>query len=47
MKGFDYARMERDLNDLGRQGWEALSTLAPSCGAGQAIEVVVLKRALG
>lgn len=45
-KGFDYAQIERDLNDLGREGWEALSTIAPSYGQGQAIEVaVILKKA--
>jgi hypothetical protein len=37
---------EQDLNDLGREGWEALSTLAPSYGQGQAIEIaVMLKKA--
>ncbi|MEC3976812.1 DUF4177 domain-containing protein [Amycolatopsis sp. H20-H5] len=46
MKGFDYNQIELDLNDLGREGWEALSTIAPSFGSGQAIEVaVVLKKA--
>ncbi len=42
MKGFDYGQIERDLNELGREGWEALGTMAPSWGAGQTIEVVVL-----
>lgn len=42
MKGFDYGQIEKDLNDLGQQGWEAFSTLAPSFGAGQAIEITVL-----
>ena len=42
MRGFDYAQMERDLNDLGAEGWEAVGTLSPSYGAGQAIEVVVV-----
>jgi len=47
MKGFDYGQIEQDLKDLGRDGWEALSTVAPSYGAGQAIEIaVVLKKAL-
>ncbi|MFF0744856.1 DUF4177 domain-containing protein [Streptomyces sp. NPDC004111] len=46
MKGFDYGQMEKDLNELGREGWEAFSTLAPSYGSGQAIEItVLLKRA--
>ncbi|MEU4315476.1 DUF4177 domain-containing protein [Nocardia sp. NPDC024068] len=45
MKGFDYGQMEQDLNDLGRKGWEAVGTLAPSFGSGQAIELaVILKR---
>ncbi len=44
-KGFDYSEVERQLNDLGSQGWEMVSTIAPSFGAGQAIEIaVVLKR---
>ncbi len=47
MKGFDYAQMEQDLNELGRAGWEALSTIAPSYGAGQATEVVVLLKRAG
>ncbi len=42
LKGFDYQQMEQDLNDLGREGWEALSTLAPSYGQGQAIEIAVM-----
>ncbi|MFI1459339.1 DUF4177 domain-containing protein [Nocardia carnea] len=42
MKGFDYDRMEQDLNDLGRKGWEAVGTLAPSFGSGQAIEVALI-----
>ncbi|WP_199546497.1 DUF4177 domain-containing protein [Streptomyces sp. N35] len=41
MKGFDYEQIERDLNELGRDGWEAVSTMAPSWGAGQAIEITV------
>ncbi|WP_030106708.1 hypothetical protein [Actinoalloteichus caeruleus] len=32
MKGFDYEPIERDLNDLGRQGREAVSTLPPASG---------------
>ncbi|WP_375486076.1 DUF4177 domain-containing protein [uncultured Jatrophihabitans sp.] len=44
-KGFDYTEIERDLNEHGSQGWEMLSTIAPSFGAGQAVEIaVVLKR---
>lgn len=42
MKGFDYVQMERDLNDLGRKGWEAVDTLSPSFGSGQAIEIAVI-----
>lgn len=46
LKGFAYDEIEQDLNDLGREGWEALSTLAPSYGQGQVMEVaVILKRA--
>ena len=45
MKGFDYGQVAQDLNDLGREGWEALSTVAPSFGQGQAMEIaVILKR---
>ncbi|MEU1522352.1 DUF4177 domain-containing protein [Nocardia rhamnosiphila] len=47
MKGFDYARIEEDLNELGRAGWEAFSTLAPSFGSGQAIEISVILKRLG
>lgn len=48
MKGFDYEQIEQDLNDLGRQGWEVLSTIAPSYGQGQAIALaVVLKKVYG
>ncbi len=44
-KGFDYAEVERQLNDYGGEGWEMVSTVSPSFGSGQAIEVaVVLKR---
>lgn len=48
MRGFDYERMEADLNGFGRDGWEVVSTLAPSFGAGQAIELaILLKRPAG
>lgn len=43
LKGFDYSRLEEDLNELGSQGWEAFSTLAPSFGSGDV--TVLLKRA--
>lgn len=44
-KGFDYSEVERELNEQGLQGWEMISTIAPSFGSGQAIEIaVVLKR---
>ncbi|MGW5382318.1 DUF4177 domain-containing protein [Nocardia sp. NPDC003963] len=46
MKGFDYDRIQQDLNDLGREGWEAFSTLAPSFGSGQAIEISVMLKKL-
>jgi uncharacterized protein DUF4177 len=47
-KGFDYAAMERELNELGAQGWETVGTIVPSVGAGQSIEIgVVLKRTVG
>ncbi|GAA0578159.1 DUF4177 domain-containing protein [Kribbella sandramycini] len=43
-KGFKYEELEAELNTLGRQGWEAVSTLAP----GAAVEVaVLLKRPRG
>ncbi|MEU6843542.1 DUF4177 domain-containing protein [Streptomyces sp. NPDC046716] len=41
MKGFDYEQIEKDLNELGGEGWEAFSTIAPSFGAGQAVEIAV------
>ena len=45
-KGFKYDEIENHLNELGRDGWEMLSTVAPSFGSGQAMEVaVILKRA--
>ncbi|WP_394938033.1 DUF4177 domain-containing protein [Psychromicrobium sp. YIM B11713] len=48
MKGFDYKQIEQDLDGLGQEGWEAFSTLAPSFGAGQAIELaVMLKKVSG
>ncbi len=44
-KGFDYTEVEAQLNGYGREGWEMVSTIAPSFGAGQSIEIaVVLKR---
>ena len=44
-KGFKYDQIEQDLNDLGQQGWETVSTLAPSYGQGQTIDLtVILKR---
>ncbi len=43
-KGFDYAEIERQLSDLGAQGWEAVSTLQPSIGAAATDIVVLLKR---
>lgn len=46
MKGFNYGHIESDLNEAGKAGWEAFNTLAPSFGAGQAIELaVMLKKA--
>lgn len=44
-KGFKYEQIEQDLNEWGRQGWEAVSTLVPSYGQGQTIDMaVILKR---
>ena len=46
LKGFDYTQVEAELNEEGTAGWEIVSTIAPSFGAGQAVEsAVVLKRA--
>ncbi|MEU0538988.1 DUF4177 domain-containing protein [Nocardia sp. NPDC005978] len=42
MKGFDYGELETELNRLGLEGWETAGTVAPSFGAGQATEVVVI-----
>jgi hypothetical protein len=44
-KGFDHDEMERQLNELGRQGWEAVSSLQPSVGAAPTDILVLLKRA--
>jgi Domain of unknown function (DUF4177) len=44
-KGFDHDEMERQLNDLGREGWEAVSSLQPSIGAAATDILVLLKRA--
>lgn len=45
-KGFDYTQMERDLNELGSEGWETVGTLAPSIGSGHANEIAIfVKRA--
>jgi hypothetical protein len=44
-KGFDRDEMERQLNDLGREGWEAVSSLQPSIGAAATDILVLLKRA--
>lgn len=43
-KGFDHDEMERQLNDLGRQGWEAVSSVQPSIGAAATDILVLLKR---
>jgi hypothetical protein len=40
-KGFDYEKIEQDPDELGRHGWEALGTVAPSYSQDL---VVVLKR---
>jgi hypothetical protein len=37
--------MERQLNHLGSQGWEAVSSLQPSIGAAATNILVLLKRA--
>ena len=39
MKGFDYGQIEKNL---GRKGWEAVSTPAPSFGSGQTLEVAII-----
>ncbi len=47
-KGFDYAAMENELNELGVHGWEAVGTIVPSVGAGQSVEIgIIVKRARG
>ncbi|WP_224390097.1 hypothetical protein [Pseudonocardia sp. ICBG1293] len=45
-KGYDYARIKADLNELGREGWEAVGSLTPSIGTGPQDIVVLLKRAV-
>jgi hypothetical protein len=45
-KGFDYGAIEKELNELGSQGFEAVGTIVPSVGAGQSIEIgIIVKRA--
>ena len=44
-KGYDYDRIEQDLNELGRQGWEAIDTINPNIGSAATTIVVILKRA--
>ena len=44
-KGFDHDEMERQLNELGRQGWEDVSSLQPSIGAAATGILVRLTRA--
>lgn len=44
-KGYDYDQIEQDLNELGRQGWEALDTIAPNIGSGSIKIAVILKKA--
>ena len=44
-KGYDYDRIEQDLDELGRQGWEAIDTISPNIGSAATTIVVVLKRA--
>ncbi|MBW0101191.1 DUF4177 domain-containing protein [Pseudonocardia sp. KRD291] len=46
-KGFDYSKIESELNDLGGQGWEVVGTVQPSVGAAPTDIVVFLKRASG
>ncbi|AOS63951.1 DUF4177 domain-containing protein [Actinoalloteichus hymeniacidonis] len=44
-KGFDLHQIEEDLNELGRQGWETVSTIAPNIGPGQTVEIsIIVKR---
>ncbi|GAA0896326.1 DUF4177 domain-containing protein [Pseudonocardia zijingensis] len=44
-KGFDHEEMERQLDELGRQGWEAVSSLQPHVGTAATDILVLLKRA--
>jgi hypothetical protein len=47
-KGFDYAAMEKELNELGVHGWQAVGTIVPSVGAGQSVEIgIIVKRSRG
>ena len=46
-KGFDYAEVEEQLNTYGFDGWEMVSTMAPSYGAGQAIEIAAVLKRIG
>jgi hypothetical protein len=40
--------MEKELNELGVHGWQAVGTIVPSVGAGQSVEIgIIVKRARG
>jgi hypothetical protein len=41
-KGFDYAQMESDLNELGLEGWETVGTIVPTMGQGQTTDLAVI-----
>lgn len=44
-RGFDHEEVERQLDDLGRQGWQAVSSLQPSIGGASSDILVILTRA--
>ncbi|MFC3995904.1 DUF4177 domain-containing protein [Nocardiopsis sediminis] len=45
--GFNYDRIERDLNDLGREGWEVVGTLADAYISDGPDEIAVLLKRPG
>lgn len=40
----DYEDIERQLKELGGQGWEVVSSAAPGRGQGQSTELVLVAR---
>lgn len=41
-KGFDYGKIESELNEFGAEGWEVVGPIVPNFGTGQSIEIAVI-----